>query len=104
MGSRIILILAVLMLVLPNGLLLAQGTPDDPQYAEQWYLERINVEEAWQETTGSPSVIVAVLDSGVDAGHEDMEGILLPGWDCVNDDDTPEAFLGHGTERMGVMG
>ncbi len=47
-------------------------TPDDPEYNEQWYLERISAPAAWDVTTGSSSVVVAVLDTGVDIDHPDL--------------------------------
>ncbi len=43
----------------------------DPLRSEQWYLDSLNVEEAWQVTKGSPDVVVAVIDSGVDLYHPD---------------------------------
>lgn len=78
-------------------------TPNDPEYGKQWYLSKIDVENAWRETTGSPDIVVAVLDSGVDADHEDLKDILLPGWDCVDNDDSPDDLLGHGTGTVGIV-
>lgn len=66
----------VLLLSLPGVAtpLRAQAlTPNDPLYADQWYLERIGVPAVWETTTGSRDVIVAVLDSGIDLTHEDLE-------------------------------
>jgi subtilisin family serine protease len=48
-------------------------SPTDPLFASQWHLPRINVaSDGWQVTTGSKDVVVAVLDSGTDVGHEDL--------------------------------
>ncbi|HUR50368.1 MAG TPA: cell wall-binding repeat-containing protein [Acidimicrobiales bacterium] len=54
-------------------------TPDDPLYGEQWYLDAMRAPAAWDVTRGSSSVIVAVLDEGVDADHPDLAGKLAPG-------------------------
>lgn len=47
-------------------------TPNDPLFMGQWYLSVINVYQAWQYTMGNENIIVAVLDSGVDWGNEDI--------------------------------
>lgn len=47
-------------------------TPNDPQYANQWYLPSIHAPGAWDKTTGSSKVIVAVIDSGVEVAHPDL--------------------------------
>ena len=46
--------------------------PNDPRFAEQWYLRKIGATNAWTTTTGSTNVVVAVLDSGVDYTHPDL--------------------------------
>ena len=75
--------------------------PNDPYYAGnqtsitptvgQWYLRppdntlvsAINAEGAWAITTGSSSITVAVLDTGVRFDHPDLAGKLWPGYDFV---------------------
>jgi subtilisin family serine protease len=44
----------------------------DPLFKNQWGMADIGVEEAWHVTTGSPDMIVAVIDTGVDYTHEDL--------------------------------
>lgn len=46
--------------------------PNDPRYSDQWYLDSIGAPAAWDKTTGSNSVIVAVLDTGVEFIHPDL--------------------------------
>ena len=46
--------------------------PNDPQYSNQWYLDSISAPLAWEKTTGSRSVVVAVLDTGVEFIHPDL--------------------------------
>ncbi len=65
-------------------------TPDDTNFFEQWYLEQISVEEAWDTETGSGDVIVAILDTGVDLDHPDLKANI---W--TNDDE----ILGDGIDN-----
>jgi len=46
--------------------------PNDTYFSQQWYLERVEAQEAWNLTTGKSSTIVAVLDTGVDLDHPDL--------------------------------
>jgi serine protease len=59
----------------------------DPMRDQQWYLDGeygINASKAWKVTKGSPSVVVAVLDTGM-TSHPDLEANLLPGYDMISD-------------------
>jgi serine protease len=80
----------------PNDPLYAAGVPGSGPAAGQWYLRApageiassIDVERAWSVTTGSPAIVVAVLDTGVRFEHPDLppvaaSGNLLPGYDMV---------------------
>ncbi len=71
--------------------------PNDPLYANQYALQHLNAPAAWQVTQGNPDIVVAVVDTGVDANHPDLKGKLVQGYDFVDDDTTPEDTLGHGT-------
>ncbi|OQX86927.1 hypothetical protein B6D60_05090, partial [candidate division KSB1 bacterium 4484_87] len=59
-----------------NRTFLLHDAPNDPRYSEQWYLQKIQIENAWQITTGDSSVIVGVIDTGVDYLHEDLRNNL----------------------------
>ena len=66
-------------------------TPDDPSLGTQDHYKAINLFEAWDVTTGSPDVVVQVLDTGVDMAHPDLKMNIWknPGEICGNgvDDD-----------------
>lgn len=77
--------------------------PNDEYYPEQWGLKKINAPQAWGITQGSAKVTVAVLDTGVDTRHPDLEGRVLEGYDFVNNDSNPSDDNGHGTMVAGVI-
>jgi serine protease len=74
----------------------AQAMPDDPRHDGQWYemgteLAAVDAETAWDTTTGSKGVVVAVLDTGVRFDHPDLgkaseAGRLLSGYDFISVD------------------
>ncbi len=63
---------------------IAADFPDDPGWPEQWGPARIGAPTAWHTTTGSPAVVIAILDTGVKLNHEDLSPNL---W--LNADETP---------------
>lgn len=56
----------------------ASAAPNDPLYGQQYGPQQIHAEQAWATSTGAGTVI-AVVDSGVDLSHEDLQGKLVPG-------------------------
>jgi len=80
------------------------AVPNDPSYIAQWHLPRIQSAEAWSVTTGSASVVVAVIDSGVDGKHPDLAAKLVPGWNFVGGNADTTDVLGHGTAVAGTLG
>ena len=69
----------------PNYIRRINFTPNDEFYERQWHYRYINVPDAWDITTGDPSVVVAVVDTGVLLGHPDLQGNVANGYDFIAD-------------------
>ncbi|MBE0427175.1 MAG: S8 family serine peptidase [Nitrospirae bacterium] len=121
----------------PNYIVKKAVIPDDPGFINQWGLNNtgqtgglinadINAIEAWDVTTGSESVIIAVIDSGVAYNHPDLAGNIwvntleqngypgidddrngyvddVYGWDFIDNDGYPEDLNSHGTHVAGTI-
>ena len=71
----------------PDLIMFPALTPNDPQYGNQWhYYEQygINLPAAWDITTGSSNIVVAVVDTGI-TNHADLAGRTVPGYDFIGD-------------------
>lgn len=86
------------------------GPPNDALFSLQTNLATVEVPAAWSRTTGTPGVIVAVLDSGIDAAGLDFAGRLVPGFNALTGvADTTTDFgptnddHGHGTHVSGTI-
>lgn len=101
-------------------------TPNDPELGGQWALGKIGALAAWDVTTGSPDVVIAIIDSGVDLAHEEFGGRLwvnpdeiadngvdddlngyvddVNGWNFVSKSKNIADSSGHGTQVGGVAG
>jgi subtilisin family serine protease len=87
----------------PNTIRHAAALPNDPNYsAQSSYLQAMNLPAAWDTTTGNDSMILAIIDSGVQLNHPDLVGRLVGGWDFVNRDSDPSDDFGHGTMVAGI--
>lgn len=81
---------------------------DDTFYAaRQWPMQRSSFARAWQlveaQQLAAQRVRVAVIDSGVDFGHPDLAGRLLPGINYVTPGVAPNDDYGHGTHVTGII-
>lgn len=69
----------------------------------------IHAVDAWRFGTGSMGVVVAVIDTGIDADHPDLKSNILRnkdgtyGWDFVNNKPNPIDIHGHGTHVAGII-
>ena len=105
--------------------LLGPDPLSEPLGTDQWAVQKMGLERAWDLGTGEPCSIIAVIDSGIDMGHpelkprlftnpneiagngidDDNNGLVddVHGWDIVqNDSDPSDVSVGHGTEVAGV--
>lgn len=100
--------------------------PDDPEFGSLWGMEEIRAPAAWDLATGSSTVTVAVIDTGLDMTHPDLSGRIWTkpgeiagnrvdddanGWvddvhgaDCKGRDGDPSDADGHGTHVAGTIG
>jgi hypothetical protein len=76
-------------------------TPSDPLATHPAY-EAVNLPAAWDLETGSASVVIAVVDSGVDPEHPDLADAVIPGYDFVSDLPGATPVDGHGTGVAGT--
>lgn len=72
-------------------------TPNDPLYAQQWALPKIDAPTTWDTDTGSNTITVAVLDTGFVLDHEDLTGRFVSGRDIIDSDNDPSLPPGGGT-------
>jgi thermitase len=88
----------------PNYFVYALEThPDDGRYGDQWALGAIRAPAAWDITTGTNDIVMAIIDTGIDYTHPDLDvGRYVGGRDFVNQDDDPMDDEGHGTHVTGI--
>jgi subtilisin family serine protease len=88
----------------PDQVVSTSLTPNDPYFAQyQWGLPMISAPAAWNTTTGSASVIVAVVDTGVDSSHPDLTGKVLAGYNFVANSTNASDDNMHGTFVSGII-
>jgi len=95
----------------PNYIAYALEVPNDPQFDLQWGLTKINAPTAWGRTHGSATVVIAVVDTGISASHEDLYPKALAGYNYVSPASIPVGDIpagadsddnGHGTHVAGI--
>ncbi|RLI19875.1 hypothetical protein DRO45_04655, partial [Candidatus Bathyarchaeota archaeon] len=88
----------------PNMRFQTQWVPNDEYWSLQWGPQKIEADYAWNTTVGNSSILVAVIDTGIDYTHPDLENNYVPlGYDWVNDDNDPIDDFGHGTHCAGII-
>lgn len=84
----------------------ATVVPNDPRYGEQWALPKIQAPDAWDIQTGNSSIILSIIDTGVNYNHEDLTGFKVDtanDTDFVNNDNDAMDDHGHGTHCAGIV-
>jgi subtilisin family serine protease len=120
----------------PDGVGFGGGTPNDPSFSQQWGFHNtgllggtvdadVDAPEFWDIVDSTPGIVVAVLDSGLNYTHPDLQGIAwinpgeiagdgidndssgriddINGWDFVNSDNDPTDDHGHGSNVTGII-
>jgi len=85
----------------PDSVAKALGTPDDPGFVNQWNMVTVQAPQAWEVTTGSSSIIIAILDTGVDLDHPDLANKIV-GNINFSANATADDVFGHGTHVAGI--
>ena len=100
--------------------------PNDAKVDSQWSIKSLSLNQAWQYSTGSKDVVVAVIDSGIDLNHEDLRNNVwknigeianngiddegngfiddVNGWNFFSNTNNVQDNYGHGTHVAGIIG
>lgn len=100
-------------------------SPSDSYYSNQWYLQKIRAQIAWEEQRESPDIVIAIIDSGVQINHPDLKDNIwvnqreipgnqkdddgngfiddVNGWDFVNNVADPNPKFKEGFTEDGVF-
>ena len=102
----------------PDYLRYKDVIPNDPYFSSLWGLQNtgqevrgvagtpgadISAPEAWNKSTGSRDVIIAVLDTGIDYNEPDLAPNIVSGWDFFTHSNDPMDRDGHGTHVAGIL-
>lgn len=120
----------------PDGVGFGGGIPNDARFSEQWGLHNtgqlsgtidadVDAPEFWDIIGSTPGIVIAVLDSGLNFTHPDLQGVAwinlgeiagdsidndssgkiddINGWDFVNNDNNPTDDHGHGSNVTGII-
>jgi type VII secretion-associated serine protease mycosin len=81
----------------------ASAVVNDADFAREWGMVKIGMPTVWSRNAGSPTVTVAVVDTGVDLHHPDLQGSLMAGYSVLKGASSPDDDHGHGTHVSGVI-
>lgn len=86
----------------PNYIYTVNWTPNDPGVSQQWAWGKIQAYEAWDVTKGSSTTVIAIVDTGIQRTHPDLDAKIVAGYDFVENDTAPDDGNGHGTHVAGT--
>ena len=101
----------------PNYIYHSASVPNDPMYGKQYHLKNtgqtinnvkgtagadINIEQAWDITQGN-GIKVALVDSGINLNHEDLQDKVIAQKSFIQGDTSVEDGAGHGTNDAGIL-
>lgn len=107
----------VVLYVEPDYIVQPVATPNDTFFDLQWGLDNqgqdirgavgmpgadIDILDAW-DAASSAGTLVAVIDTGTQPDHPDLQSNLVAGWDFFDDDNDPSDLDGHGTHTAGTI-
>jgi thermitase len=85
----------------PDAIVAPALVPNDSWYPNEWHLPKIQAPQAWDQSTGSANIVIAILDSGVDGTHPDLASKMVPGWNWYDNNSNSSDVYGHGTAVAG---
>ncbi len=77
------------------------GSVNDPSAGGQWHLSKIGAPAAWDISTGN-GITIAIIDTGVDGSHPDLQPHIVAGWNFYNNNSDYSDVHGHGTAVAGT--
>ena len=89
-------------LVEPNLIYTTGYTPNDPGRGSQYAWGKIQAYAAWDTTRGSATTVIAVVDTGIQRNHPDLDAKIVAGYDYIELDAAPDDGNGHGTHVAGT--
>ena len=88
-----------------NGTMELLQTPNDPYFRNQWGMQAIGMEAAWDQGLTGKGVTIGIIDTGVHATHPDLLGSnMVSGYNYLNNNRSTDDTEGHGTFVAGIIG
>ena len=86
----------------PNYVYTTELAPNDPGTAQQYAWNTIDANEAWDVHSGNSSTVIAIVDTGIQRNHPDLDAKIVSGYDFVSNDNAADDGNGHGTHVAGT--
>lgn len=86
-----------------NSFLQTSALPNDPALSTAWQFERVGADETWNKVNNAQTVVVAVIDTGMNTQHPDLKDNVVTGYDFVEGTTNMVDLSGHGTLVSGCV-